>query len=130
MAIAVVDASVLIAFLSPDDLHHEAALRTLTASLRSELVVPATAYSEVLVHPYREGRAEASRIERFFKEMAIRVEPIGLEIARRAARLRARHSRIRLPDALVIATADELGAGRILTADASWKQVSRRVIVI
>ena len=47
------------------------------------------------------------------------VVPIDRRIAAKAARLRARHGRaLRLPDALVLATADVLRADRVLTTDA------------
>jgi len=44
-----------------------------------------------------------------------------LEVARAAARLRAQHgSRMRLPDALVVATAIVHRADRVITTDARW----------
>ena len=61
---------------------------------------------------FREGLIEA---------IPARIEPASREIGRRAAVIRARHGRrVRLPDALIIATADVLGAERIITADAGW----------
>ena len=47
------------------------------------------------------------------------------EVARRAATLRARHPSLRLPDALVIATAVELDADHLLTTDQRWKTLRR-----
>ncbi len=128
MALVVLDASVLIAFMSQDDVHHASAVRAFTAEARSDLVAPASAVAEVLVYPYR--TRQGHRAERFLDDAAIRVTPIDLAIARRAARLRARHGNVRLPDAFVIATGDELGATRVLTADASWRRLSGRVKVI
>ena len=51
--------------------------------------------------------------------------PIGIlrldtEIAVAAARLRARHRSLRLPDALVIATAMLAGADQLVTTDRKW----------
>ena len=37
---------------------------------------------------------------------------------------------LRLPDALVLATADVLGATKVLTADRAWSRISRNVRVI
>lgn len=52
-------------------------------------------------------------------------------IARSAAALRARHGRaLRLPDALVLATAIELRAHRLLTTDAGWPLLDVPVQVI
>jgi predicted nucleic acid-binding protein len=47
---------------------------------------------------------------------------VGLdaEIATAAARLRARHRSLRLPDALVIATASVRRADRLVTTDRRW----------
>lgn len=47
---------------------------------------------------------------------------VGLdaEIATRAAFLRARHRTLKLPDALVIATADATGGDRLITTDRKW----------
>ena len=42
------------------------------------------------------------------------------EIACAAASLRARHAQLRLPDALVIATAIERSADELLTTDCMW----------
>jgi predicted nucleic acid-binding protein len=52
------------------------------------------------------------------------------DIAETAAELRAHHRALRLPDAVVIATGDVLGADAVLTGDARWRRVSRRVRVI
>jgi hypothetical protein len=60
----------------------------------------------------------------------MRVEPLSPEMARRAAALRARHARLRLPDALVLATAEVLDAAPVLTADRTGPGVSRRARTI
>lgn len=64
------------------------------------------------------------------KSLLIRVAPIGEAIAERAARLRASHPMLRLPDALVIATGVELGADVILTGDRRWQRVHKRIVVV
>lgn len=48
--------------------------------------------------------------------MGIAVAPLTATIAERAAELRAAHDRLRLPDAIVLATARDLG-GDLLTYD-------------
>ncbi len=42
------------------------------------------------------------------------------EIATQAAMLRARHRSLKLPDALVIATAEHCNADRLITTDREW----------
>ena len=126
--LAVVDSSVLIAFLDPDDAHHKAA-RTALSRGEAELAVPATVFAEVLVRPRRIGEGEAARIERFFDELPIEVRPVDREIAGIAARVRA-ESGLRLADALVVATAEALGAESVLTADLRWRDVDPRIEII
>jgi predicted nucleic acid-binding protein len=79
-------------------------------------VLPASAYAEVLVGLTRGGPAAVARVEQFVADLGIGIEPLTAPIARRAAALRARHTALRLPDALVLATADALDAP-VLTAD-------------
>jgi predicted nucleic acid-binding protein len=127
VGLAVLDASVFIAYLDPDDAHHGA---TRTAFDREDrLVLPASAYAEVMAHPYERGVAAVRHVESVITELPILVEPIGAEIARRAAELRAK-KRLRLPDALVLATGDALDADVVLTADHRWRNLSKRVQVV
>ena len=51
----------------------------------------------------------------FVTDLALRIEPISADLAERAAGLRAAHRALKLPDALVIATADALEATLLLT---------------
>ena len=57
--------------------------------------------------------------------LPIAVVPVGEEIAVNAADLRARHKSLKLPDALVIATADSQGAESLLTTDRRWPSARR-----
>lgn len=129
MGLAVVDASVLIAFLDATDGHHAAARAALDrARSKHQLVASAIAYAEVLVGAYRSSPKALRAAQRFFEE-TVRVEPLSSAMARRAAEIRAKHN-VRLADAMILATATELGADQTLTADASWKKMGPRVTVI
>ena len=130
MALIVVDASVLIGFLDATDAHHEAAVAALDAAASDDLVLPATAYAEVLVAPARKGGGAVDRVEEALAALTVRLESVTPAIARLAAALRARHRSLRLPDALVLATADVLGAAKVLTADRVWSRISRKVRLI
>lgn len=130
MAIVVLDASVAIAFLDAADPHHGGAVAALTRLRGNDMVVPASAYAEILVGPARRSRAAMDAAREFVTDLAIRVEPIGVDIAERAAILRAAHRALKLPDALVIAAADALDATHLLTADRTWTRVSRRARMI
>ncbi|MFN2469661.1 MAG: type II toxin-antitoxin system VapC family toxin [Gaiellaceae bacterium] len=127
MALVVLDASVFIAFRTRDDAHHQAARAALAGLGSDALVLPASAYAEVLVEPSLGGEEQVARARRLVDELPIRIEPVTRAIAERAAALR-RHGR--LPDALVLATGDELEADAVLTADRRWKRLSDRVRVI
>jgi predicted nucleic acid-binding protein len=130
VAIVVLDASVAIAFLDAADPHHSGAVAALTRLQGSDMVLPASAYAEMLVGPARRGRAAMDLAREFVIDLALRVEPISADIAERAAVLRAAHRSLKLPDALVIATADALEATILLTADRTWTRVSRRARMI
>ena len=58
------------------------------------------------------------------EDLAADVKPVTRQLAKHAAELRARHGkRLRLSDALVIATALHLHADRILATDREWPEV-------
>ena len=132
MALTVLDAGVVIAVLNASDAHHQAAKHAISAALAGgeRLVLPASAYAEVLVAPYRRGEEAVATVDAFVDAMPAAIEPATRQIAASAAELRAGHGRLRLPDALVVATAASLGADRILTTDAGWPQLSVRVEVV
>jgi len=133
MDLTVLDAGVLIAVLNADDAHHDRA-RKAVAALRDRgdrLVVPASAYAEILVAPLRQNSAMGDAVDAFIEALPATVEPATRIVARRAAELRARHgTRVRLPDALVIATAIVLGASRVVTTDARWPDLGMSVEVV
>jgi len=130
VALVVVDASVVIAFLDPDDALHVPAVEALTEHQHAELVVPTSAYAEILVAPNRRGAEAVAGVEAFLADFAVRLEPLTPAIARAAAQLRSKSRRLRLPDALVLATADDLEADIVLTGDGSWSRISGRVTLV
>lgn len=130
MALIVLDASVLVGALDDRDAHHERAWAALTADPGARLVLPMTAFSEVYVGLLRGGPPAVRIFEEFRRQLALRVEPLTEAIAARAASLRNRHPALRLPDALVVATGEELAADAVLTADRRWRRVSKRVRVV
>ncbi len=130
MALVVLDASVVIAFLDPDDALHQAAVEALTEHQHDELLVPTSAYAEILVAPHRRGAEAVAEVEAFLSDFAIRFEALTPAIARAAAKLRSESRSPRLPDALVLATAEELEAEVVLTGDESWARISGRVRLV
>ncbi len=123
MGLTLLDAGVIIGVLDGSDPHHASARAALSAALErgDALAVPASAYAEAQVGPARRGREAMRRLDAFLADLSIEVEPITRQVAGRAAQLRARHGpRLRLRDALVLATALHLKAERVLTTDARW----------
>jgi predicted nucleic acid-binding protein len=116
MGALILDASVLIGLLDTGDAHHQTAVDDVEAADRSGHVLhaPANAYSEALVAFARAGRVTEARGA--IANMGITVSPLTASIAERAAQIRSDHERLRLPDALVLATARQLG-GELLTYD-------------
>lgn len=133
MAVTVVDAGILIAALDSTDAHYATSVEALRACRESgdSLVVPASAYAEVLVGPSRRGADAIATVDAFLDALPAAVEPATKVIAREAAALRAAHGRaLRLPDALTLATASVLRADRVLTTDAGWPILSVPVTVV
>jgi predicted nucleic acid-binding protein len=133
MGLTVLDAGIVIAVLDADDAHHDQARQALAAARDrgDRLVVPASAYAEVLVAPLRRDPDSGDAVDSFLDALPAAVEPATRRIARRAAELRARHgNRLRLPDALVVATAMALDADRVVTTDARWPELGITVEVV
>ncbi len=127
MGLTVLDAGVVIAILDADDAHHGAASAALVAARdRGDgFALPASAYAEILVRPAARGAAIVARVDAALDTLPVVVAAADRAVARRAATLRARHAGLRLPDALVIATAIELDADHLLTTDRRWKGMRR-----
>ncbi len=116
MGALILDANVVIALLDRSDAHYEKAVEDVDAADQAdrELIVPASAYSEALVAFARVGRLADARTA--IAAMGIVVAALSTDIAEYAAELRATHAKLRLGDAVVLATA-RLLSGELLTYD-------------
>jgi predicted nucleic acid-binding protein len=119
----ILDASVLIGLLDTADSHHDRAIDDVEAADHEgdRLLLPASAYSETLVAFARARRIQEAR--EAITSMGITVVSLTDTIAECAAELRARHRQLRLPDAIVLATAQEFGA-RLLSYDRRLSQLA------
>jgi predicted nucleic acid-binding protein len=117
-----VDAGVIIGFLDRNDVHHDAAREVLADALHAgdRLAMASSAFAECLVGPARRGDAEMQIVREFVGRLPISIISLDVGIATAAARLRSKHPSLRLPDALVIATAMEDGADELVTTDRKW----------
>jgi predicted nucleic acid-binding protein len=132
MGTVVLDASVILALFDPHDSLHDPASAAARQG-RSDgdvFLLPASVLAEILVAAARRGQEELA-IRRAQAVAAFGSPyPITEEVAVAAARRRARHRALRLPDALVLATADVAEADVVLTGDKRWAGMDRRVAIV
>lgn len=132
MGSVVLDTSVVLALFDPEDALHacsaQAARRRRDAG--DGFLVPATVLAELLVGAARRSEEEAAARLRLTTAAFGPPYPVDESVAVAAAHWRARHRSLRLPDALVLATADVVGAETILTGDKRWQGLDTRVEVV
>jgi predicted nucleic acid-binding protein len=127
--VSVLDASVLIALLDEKDVGRSAARAAVEMSKQDhDLLIPVTAFSESIVAPYRRSQQDGKRAEAALIALG-KVMDVTRDIASQAAQLRATR-RIKLPDALILATAIQISADQILTLDRSWQGIDSRVLLL
>jgi len=123
MGLTVLDAGVLIGFLDNGDLHHNAAVREFeSARYRGDkIAIPASALAEAMVAPARKGEPALEALREFIERLPVGVAQLDAEVAIIAAQIRALHGpRLKLPDALVVATAINIEAEVLVTTDRGW----------
>lgn len=122
-ALLLVDSAPLIYHLE-DNAHFAyrfAGLFSAAAAGRVRMALTTVTLAEVLSGPYRHGRdALARQVEAALHEHAI--YPLSASIAVESARLRARY-RLKLPDAIQLATALEINAWALVTHDRDFSKV-------
>lgn len=121
MAVVLLDSVTVVAYLDATNVFHAAADEAITAAASEHrLIASAVNYAELLTGA-KLGHHEEQIVRGFFAELTSEVVPVGREVAERAAELRAMRS-LRLPDALVVATAD-LYADVLIGADDQWGKI-------
>lgn len=109
----VLDASVLIAHLDQNDLHHALATERLLEVADRPLGASSITLAEVLVAPTRTGRLTAARAA--LSALGVHELPLPPNASERLAALRV-ETALKLPDCCVILTAEAAG-GAVLTFD-------------
>jgi predicted nucleic acid-binding protein len=102
----VLDSDAVVGFLDEADTLHEAAdaaIREIAG--RQRILVSVITYAEVLTGA-RIGHHAVDDVAGFFADVISRIVPVDVEIADRAAELRAGAKALQMPDALVVATAE------------------------
>ncbi len=121
----VLDASVLIAVLVPEDQHHAAA-ETLLRTATEELLVNTVTLAEALVSPIREGRADEVLVT--LADLGVVEAPFPPDAARSLARLRV-GTGLKLPDCCVLLTALDR-AGAVASFDERLLRAARELGVL
>lgn len=121
----VLDSDAVVGFLDRDDALHDAAdaaIRDVIGEHR--ILVSAVTYAEVMTGA-RLGHHDAVAVGAFFTELISAILPVDVAVADRAAELRSRFRSLRMPDALIVATADiEASVELIVTGDRQIPKVS------
>jgi predicted nucleic acid-binding protein len=114
----VLDSDAVVGFLDRNDALHDAAdgaIRNLVG--RERLLVSVVTYAEVL-NGARLGHHDEHQVKGFFRDLISEVLPVDVDVADVAADLRARRKSLRMPDAMILATAEiQSEVGLVVTGD-------------
>lgn len=120
----VLDSDAVVGFLDRDDALHgavDAAIRDLVREQR--LLVSVVTYAEVLTGA-RLGHHDEGQVRGFFTQLISEVLPVDMTVADKAAEFRSRVKALRMPDALILATAEtNRDVDLLVTGDAQVPKV-------
>lgn len=119
----VLDASVLIALLDTDDLHHDRAYALLAALLDDRFAASPLTLAEVLVGPTRAGSVE--RVDAALRRLEVTAVSLDAATPRRLAALRA-STGLKLPDCCVLLAAEQV-RGAVATFDDKLAAAARAI---
>jgi predicted nucleic acid-binding protein len=121
----VLDSGAVVGFLDRQDALHAAADTAVRELVRGQrLVASVVTYAEVLTGA-RLGHHNEDDVAGFFAGLLSAVLPVDVAVADKAADLRSRFESLRMPDALILATAEtEPDVDLIVTGDQQLTKVS------
>jgi predicted nucleic acid-binding protein len=119
------DSDAVVGFLDAGDALHRAADAAIRELLqREQLVVSAVTYGEVLTGA-RLGHHDEAVITGFFADLVSAVLPVDERVVDIAARLRGRNRNLRMPDALIFATAEaNADVNLVVTGDTNAARIT------
>lgn len=123
MGLTVLDTGVMIGYLDGQDVHHTSAKAEVAAAhdRGDRLAIPGAAFAELLVRPLQRGSEAVVTTEDAIRRLPLEVLAVSQAVAVAAAGLRAEHGRrLKLPDALVVATARVFDSDLLVTTDRDW----------
>ena len=118
------DSTIIVGFLDADDALHEIAVTRLREIVGNHpLAASVISYAELMTG-LSLGHHSHERVDRFFDALVKDLLPVDREVAARAATLRGKRISLRMPDALILATADlHEDIDTIVCADDDWPKV-------
>lgn len=119
--VVVLDASALIALVSPKDPHHEWVVEMFRDTTSFDLQMSALTYAEILVHPARAGKAE--RFLKLIAGLVMEITAIEETDSGKLASLRAT-TNLKMPDVVVLHQAMKV-KGSIATTDQKLAKVAK-----
>jgi predicted nucleic acid-binding protein len=119
--VVVLDASALIALVSPKDPHHKWAVEMFRDTTSFDLQMSALTYAEILVHPARAGKAE--RFLKLIAGLVMEITAIEETDSGKLASLRAT-TNLKMPDVVVLHQAMKV-KGSIATTDQKLAKVAK-----
>jgi predicted nucleic acid-binding protein len=124
------DTNIVSSLLNPDDALHACALSAVRRweDQAGSFTISVIAWSELRVGAIRKGARAQEALAEFRAAVIDEVHPVTESISEAAAQLRATDLTIRVPDALIISTAREVGAGALLTADKKFQKIAPDVV--
>ena len=122
----VLDASVLIAYLDNDDVHHARAVTLLSREIDDDFAANTVTLAEVLVAPARGQRLAAAR--EALNDLEVSELPFAADSAAKLAQLRA-DTNLKMPDCCVMHAAEDLSA-RIASFDARLAEAAIRLNLV
>jgi predicted nucleic acid-binding protein len=121
----VLDSDAVVGFLDRNDALHDAAdtaIRNLMGKER--LLVSVVTYAEVLTGA-RLGHHNEHQVRGFFSDLISDVLSVDVAVADMAADLRSRRKSLRMPDAMILATAEtQAEVGLVVTGDVQVSKVA------
>ncbi len=109
--------------MDADDLLHRAADAALRAAATEHVFAVSVVTIAELLTGAKLGHHDEQTVRRFFTQTVSRRIPLDERTAERAAELRAAYKGLKMPDALILATAD-LHADVVLTGDEQWSRAT------
>jgi predicted nucleic acid-binding protein len=118
------DSTVIVGFLDADDALHEIAVARFREAIASyPLAASVISYAELMTGVSL-GHHSRRHVDGFFDALVKELLPVDRQVAARAATLRGQRISLKMPDALILATADlHEGIDTIVCADGDWPKV-------